>query len=144
MRTCTQCKRELSDDSFAWRSKAKGRRQSWCRDCHREHYQKDRVARRDHYLESRARSKAERIAETNEYLRGYLSEHPCVDCGEDDLLVLEFDHCRGEKKGDVSNLRLRGCSVARVKQEIELCEVVCANCHRRRTLGRLDSHWRQE
>ena len=64
----------------------------------------------------------------------FLREHPCVDCGERDPLVLEFDHLR-DKDFDIA----RGyvdCSLEKLLAEISKCEVVCANCHRRRTVTR--------
>jgi hypothetical protein len=67
------------------------------------------------------------------YARAYLLEHPCVDCGEADPIVLEFDHVRGVKAADVSNLVKGVASRARLETEIAKCDVRCANCHRRRT-----------
>jgi hypothetical protein len=58
----------------------------------------------------------------------------CVDCGERDLLVLEFDHV-GEKRSNVTALGWSETSLARLDAEIALCEVRCCNCHRRRTAG---------
>jgi hypothetical protein len=66
----------------------------------------------------------------------YLLEHPCVDCGEKDPIVLEFDHVRGEKRGDVGNLIRSGRKWETILAEIEKCEVRCANCHRRVTAQR--------
>jgi hypothetical protein len=68
-----------------------------------------------------------------EYAWEYLSTHPCVDCGETDPAVLEFDHVYGEKNQDVSVLIGRGSSLEALKREIALCEARCANCHRRKT-----------
>lgn len=79
----------------------------------------------DHNKEARSRNK--------NYVREYLSTHPCVDCGEKDVIVLEFDHVRGEKSSDISRAVNAGWSLERIKQEIEKCEVRCANCHRRIT-----------
>jgi hypothetical protein len=66
-------------------------------------------------------------------VRQYLKEHPCVDCGETDLLVLEFDHIRGEKKSEISTLVHNTLSWEKVLEEIGKCEVRCANCHKRKT-----------
>ena len=66
----------------------------------------------------------------------YLLDHCCVDCGEDDPVVLEFDHVRGEKLGDVSSLLDRHAFTPTIEAEIAKCDVVCANCHRRRTAQR--------
>jgi hypothetical protein len=63
----------------------------------------------------------------------YLRTHPCVDCGEPDPLVLEFDHVRGAKRGVISNMIRTGVSTTTLEIEIEKCEVRCANCHRRKT-----------
>ena len=63
----------------------------------------------------------------------YLLTHPCVDCGESDMDVLDFDHVRGRKNGDVSILARSAIAWKRVAEEIAKCEIRCANCHRRRT-----------
>jgi hypothetical protein len=55
---------------------------------------------------------------------------------------LEFDHLDGSNKSwNISDLLGRASSLDRVQREIDKCEVVCANCHRIRTVRR-DNHWR--
>ena len=39
-----------------------------------------------------------------QYVWDYLATHACVDCGETDPRLLEFDHVRGKKKVAVSQL----------------------------------------
>jgi hypothetical protein len=68
-----------------------------------------------------------------QYVTDYLLAHPCVDCGEKDIIVLEFDHVRGDKKYNVSNLIMQSYGLNTLITEIEKCEVRCANCHRRIT-----------
>jgi hypothetical protein len=69
-----------------------------------------------------------------EFLIEFLADHPCVDCSESDPIVLEFDH-RGDKLFNISN-GLRDRNWQTVLAEMEKCDVVCANCHRRRTAMR--------
>ena len=60
----------------------------------------------------------------------------CVDCGESNHIVLDFDHLK-DKKYNISRMIHDGFSWAAIKKEIAKCEVVCANCHRIRTHIRL-------
>lgn len=62
----------------------------------------------------------------------FLANAACVDCGEQDSLTLQFDHTHG-KLDHISWLVGSGCSPLRLHQELEKCQVRCANCHRRRT-----------
>lgn len=68
----------------------------------------------------------------------YLQRHPCVDCGEPDPDVLEFDHVRGKNR-PVS--RMTAAPLGLLIREIELCEVRCVNCHMRRTANQFG--WRK-
>lgn len=70
----------------------------------------------------------------------YLQKHPCVDCGMADIRVLEFDHI-GTKTINISDLTRKPNAVEKIKEEIKQCEVVCANCHRIRTMVR-GNHYR--
>ncbi len=59
-------------------------------------------------------------------LREHLLE--CIDCGNTDQRILEFDHVRGEKAASPFHIR----STAKLIAEIAKCEVRCPNCHRLR------------
>jgi transposase-like protein len=74
------------------------------------------------------------------HLYAVLLRSPCVDCGESDPLVLEFDHLR-DKRNAVTRLAWHGCSLATIDAEIAKCEIRCANCHRRATAARA-GHYR--
>lgn len=67
------------------------------------------------------------------FLANYLKVNPCIDCGESDPAVLDFDHV-GVKRAGVVQLAYREHSVASLEREIAECEVRCANCHRLRTI----------
>lgn len=134
MRACGRCGEIKPDAEFAWRRKARGERQKYCRPCQadygREHYRTNRAA----YIE-RARTRKQRVnRERMELLFTYFASNPCVDCGEVDPLVLEFDHLRD--KTFTIGTAFRDRNWADVVAEMAKCEVVCANCHRRRTARR--------
>lgn len=64
------------------------------------------------------------------------AERGCQDCGIKDPVVLDFDH----RDPATKNTRLRNgiggfhhLSSPDLRAEINKCDVVCANCHRRRT-----------
>lgn len=89
-----------------------------------------------------ARRKRHKINKENarnkarEFITSYLSDHPCVDCGETDPIVLTFDHVRGEKRDNISSMVSQGLSMETIKAEIAKCEVTCFNCHAIRTQKR--------
>lgn len=118
---------------FHWRNKAKGIRIERCRDCaslwSKAHYK----ANKSQYLQKAARWNVRVVAENQKLLVVYLLEHPCVDCGETDPLVLTFDHVRGRKVRSVSAMVAGKNAWATIEIEIGKCVVRCANCHMRRT-----------
>ena len=131
---CYRCGQHKPAADFAWRRKAKGQRDTFCRPCRsaygREHY----LANKQRYIDQARVQKQRLVRERMVYLLEYFAAHPCIDCGETDPVVLEFDHLR-DKCFDVSK-GLSNRKWESVLAEIEKCEVVCANCHRRRTYGR--------
>ncbi len=81
--------------------------------------------------------------ECRRFVIEYLLDHPCVDCGESDLLVLDFDHLEPSlKRYSISRLlsgTTNSTSLKRVRNEIAKCVVRCSNCHRRRTIKQFGS-----
>ena len=57
---------------------------------------------------------------------------PCSDCDKQyPVVAMQFDHVRGTKLANVSRLATLKSSQARqlILEEIDKCDVVCANCH---------------
>jgi hypothetical protein len=134
MRRCGRCHEEKPLANFAWRRKAKGQRDNYCRQCRAEYKQEHYAANKQRYIDAAARRRRAVVIERVELLLAYLRQHPCADCGETDPVVLEFDHLR-DKKFSIAKI-WRDHQWQTVLDEMAKCEVVCANCHRRRTARR--------
>jgi hypothetical protein len=129
---CSKCKRELPIERFD--QPKSGRRVYYCKSCLslycRDHYVKNAEAHNARRVEANRRYKIRNRAYVQEYFR----THACVDCGEADPMLLEFDHVDpAHKLAEVSKLSCGGRSLERLVQEIGRCVVRCAHCHRRRT-----------
>jgi hypothetical protein len=103
-----------------------------CASCHRR-----RTARRGRWrrVESKGSDRPPRSKSHARNLRvalEALAASGCVDCGESDVCVLDFDHV-GEKTATINQLVRREVGLRRLRAEIDQCEVRCANCHRRKT-----------
>lgn len=66
-------------------------------------------------------------------LHEFLRSHPCVDCGQTDIVLLEFDHIDPATKTMPVGTMVGHRPWSTVLAEIQKCVVRCANCHRRRT-----------
>jgi hypothetical protein len=100
-------------------------------------YQKDLYQRtKGKYRERRKQN----MLKNREYVFEILKQSSCVDCGESDPIVLDFDHRDPSTKYRSVCDCVRDCALKRVKEEIAKCDVVCANCHRRRTAKQFGWH----
>src|SRR5712692_7762465 len=133
MRRCGMCGLVKPEAEFAFQNMALGTRQWHCRACQAEY-------RRGHYLRNRDDYISLEVARIRRYreenralLMAYLRSHPCVDCGEANPVLLEFDHRdRSTKKENIGVLAAHK-PWRLVMIEIAKCDVRCANCHRKRT-----------
>ena len=68
----------------------------------------------------------------------------CVDCGEKyPHYMLDFDHIPGfEKIGNVADV-VTNYSWKKGMEELEKCEIVCANCHRIRSYQRNQNNYKK-
>ena len=121
-------------DAFTMKRPATGQRDTYCRPCRAEYGREHYVKNRQRYIEMNGARKRRVRLERMVWLVQFLREHPCLDCGEPDPVVLEFDHLRDKSFSIGQMLAERAWSD--VLAEIEKCEVVCSNCHRRRTAKR--------
>lgn|ERR1035437_2111032 len=125
---CNACGQDRPTSEF---SKHRNGLHSKCRPCNREyqrgHYQRNKavyIAKGRIWMDAR---RTENVLK----LIAYFSDHPCVDCGESDPVVLQFDHVRGKTR-ELAEMLNSGSNWDRIIAEIEKCEVRCANCHWRR------------
>jgi len=73
-----------------------------------------------------------RRAERREWVAQQKSANGCVQCGESDPAVLDLHHRNSEEKDQkVSRLVIEEAPEERLREEMEKCDALCANCHRK-------------
>lgn len=138
MKTCNRCGENKPLSEFN-KKRASGV-QPYCRPC-QSSYQKDnyegtRIARLENIYDNRKKRKTT----IRLFLAEFYTAHPCVDCGETDLTVLDFDHLT-EKNFGLNKALGDAMPLDKIKEELEHGEVRCANCHRKVTAER-SRNWR--
>jgi hypothetical protein len=132
-KVCTKCGIEKKRVLFSARKKSKDGLALWCRDCFKVYWSKRYYDNQQYYRNGHNQSR-NKIRERNaRKVFDYLKDHPCISCGETDPIVLEFDHRDRDGKIESVSVLIRNSSWKRVETEIEKCDVLCANCHRRKT-----------
>jgi hypothetical protein len=101
-----------------WMAKNKDRRRA---------YSQDRWASSSDLRDRAYVSHRQRIAVIRAYVSKIKMERGCMDCGyKAHAEALDLDHVRGVKRKNVSQCT----TIAEAADEMALCDVVCANCHR--------------
>jgi hypothetical protein len=128
MKICNRCREHKEEEDFPpsqWEKKS-----SRCRACQKElsadHYQK--------YKKNYDRRDAQKRAKYKKFIDSRKNK-PCMDCGETyPPYVMDFDHRDPAKKSFcIAKARHKGVTFKMLEEEIAKCDLVCANCHRKRT-----------
>lgn len=125
MKVCCTCKEEKEIELFGNNKRNKDGKQRQCKECQ---------AKKDnrHYLENPESYKATRRSVKEKRVKLFeelKKQMHCEKCGETRHYVLDFHHKDpATKTSTVSDLKHR--SLKSLKEEIEKCIVLCANCHR--------------
>lgn len=134
MRKCTKCQEEKLDELFA---KNKG----YCKKCHseymKEYFKKNPEKKNKNY--QYAKKSGPKLRNQKLEFVWKLKQVPCKDCGlRFHPYIMDFDHLPGSKKEfAVSVMASRKKPEASILKEASKCDVVCSNCHRKRTILRL-------
>ena len=97
----------------------------------RKHY--DKIKNTDDYKRENIERSMKQYKKYRDFIDNYKIERGCTDCGYNKYAcALQFDHIGTEKNISISQCH----NIEKIKKEIELCELVCANCHSIRTENR--------
>lgn len=103
-----------------------------CIPCHSQYnHEKYEMGKRQdpNYIEKRyGNYKRQRQNKMMEFLK----DKYCIDCGESNPIVLDFDHKDPTTKKERVSAIMSNWTV--IMEEIEKCEIRCGNCHRIKTI----------
>jgi hypothetical protein len=103
-KVCIRCNQEKLLEEFPLKSKLRGTRQTVCKRCTAERSNRWYYENKEAHIKNVRMNTIEYRNEVSQYIWNYFASHPCVDCGETDPVVLEFDHVRAEKFDAVSTM----------------------------------------
>ena len=132
MQTCKVCNiaKELVD--FRFRNKKKRIRHNQCRACDAEYKKRNYTENKLKIIPRTKQNVIQSRLRKQEFIFEYLRNKYCIDCGETDPIVFDFDHVRGKKEFCIS-IGTMSRSLTKLKEELSKCEIRCSNCHRRKT-----------
>jgi hypothetical protein len=126
---CPKCDADVPLSQFNRR--ANGRWSPYCKPCMSAYC-------KAHYAKNAQSHNARRIEADRSYqtrnlacVRAELSARPCIDCGESDPAVLEFESVDSHRS-QVVHLIGRGAGLDTLKREMTRCVIRCGSCSRRR------------
>lgn len=134
MKTCSCCKKEFPIETFAFKNKALGKRNSMCNGCRQE---RQKLSYYKHHKTNLDRVKSYK-KENKEWFFKLKQTLQCCVCGESESACLDFHHIDSEEKEFDIASKVEA-SRKTVLEEINKCACLCANCHRKHHAGKLNA-----
>lgn len=126
-KNCSECKSDSYEDQCFL-----------CRDKFHKYVHQKRIKNKRPFRNKIGSMRSKQIVEK------LLQESSCLDCFEDNWVVLEFDHVRGTKIKNLARFVGEYVSSKSIQEEIDKCEIVCRNCYLKRTAKRRKSQMNSE
>ena len=128
MKRCQHCKTLLPLSEFSKDKHESDGVQGNCKKCVRVYHKKYYTENKERYLLGIRKNERE----IKNWYINYKSTLVCIICGEDDPICLDFHHRNPSKKEVNITTAIRDCwSRSRILKELEKCDIVCSNCHRK-------------
>lgn len=144
MKTCDTCKIPKPDSEFNKNKAKKDGLNSICKECSRKRSRQYYKEKGELHKKNVVRRNKKNRKVLQDYILQHFKSNSCKDCGNSDPRVLEFDHLPQFKKSkDISRLLAASVSTNTLQKEMDKCEVVCANCHKIRTVERSKVNYRK-
>jgi hypothetical protein len=93
------------------------------RECRRKWYANNKSSEKEHVKK--------RKREIKQWFQKYKSGLKCKACGENHPAIIDFHHTGEEKEHGISKMVAEGYSIERITEELNKCEILCSNCHRK-------------
>ena len=146
---CTKCNKHTAKGAFATYRNPRGElcRRGICKEC-RGKYAKENFERlaewRKNYNSENKSEKRQKDAKRRMLIKSLIdkikTEASCADCrGKFPAVAMDFDHTAGKNKS-IARMVSGAYQLELIMEEIALCEIVCACCHRIRTSKRKQNH----
>lgn len=128
LKQCTKCGEGKPVAQFSWKNKRLNILHSRCKSC-------SKIERDDYYEVNKnyfnEKNKKNR-ALNKKWFDEYKKELKCKVCNESETCCLDFHHKDGDEKTNIiSDMCYSTYSKKRIMEEINKCDVLCANCHRK-------------
>lgn len=125
-KTCTKCPQNGQQPLNNFAIKTGSQRSPICKACKRDynklHYQANKA---DYVSKAKIRSQ-----EVKDWLKELKTKLCCNRCSENHPATLQFHHTDPTIKEIAISKTIRlGWNKSRILEEIEKCEILCANCH---------------
>ena len=127
MKTCSRCELNKPASEFRKDSSRKDGLYVYCKDCCKKVSHK---RYRERHAPAVAKRSKERDTLHRERINSIKAQNGCNRCDENDHRCLDFHHIDPTTKVFVIGNNIKRSWVV-LEQEIEKCEILCANCHRK-------------
>jgi len=128
MKRCNTCKKKKPLSEFNRKASKKDGLQGVCRECNRKSSKK-------YYASNKQKHKAyikSKKAELLDLVNDIKAKSKCLLCPEIHIATLDFHHRDpSTKEMEISKAVYAGWPKEKLLAEIEKCDVICSNCHRK-------------
>lgn len=129
MKTCSRCKQTYPITSFHTKKSNKDGLQKNCKTCKTEYNKKHYINNKTKYKQKAKKHRAV----LREWYIEFKKQLSCLNCGESDWRCLDHHHKDPSIKEFTISLYYT-VSKNKLLRELEKCEVLCANCHRKQNI----------